>query len=387
MLLYADMCGGAAGDMITAAMLDCGMPLPYLKSQIEKLNLPDVSIDAEKVLRRGISCTKFNVHTKETHHHRKFAVIKKLIEDSSLSPFVKDTAVKTFRRLAEAEGFIHNMPPENVHFHEVGAADSIVDIVSAAVGLEYFRADGFYLSDFVFGRGAVESAHGIIPVPAPATVKLTEGFTFRQLDIHSELTTPTAAAILTASSLGKIPASSFTAIKTGFGAGFREPEGVPPYFRLWLVESALTESSSNEIVVETSIDDMSGEFYPFLMDRLFEAGAKDVIFTPVYMKKRRPGVLITATAEENDLEKISEAFFLHSSTIGFRWHHVHRSKLQRESVEINTKWGKISAKKVNFKGKTRIYPEFESCRQIAEQNYQSLFDVYNEVNALGNPHD
>lgn len=383
MNLYADMTGGVAGDMILGAMIDCGLPLEHLQGEIDKLNLPGLKITAETVMRRGVSCVKVDVSTSENHHHRTFSVIKKMIEESDLSDFVKDTSVRVFRRLAEAEGEVHQMPPDEVHFHEVGAADSIADIAGAAVGMEYFQAEGFYLSDFLLGQGTTNSAHGIIPVPAPATAKLLTGFSTRMTEVRGELTTPTGAAILTECSLGKLTGIALSPEKIGYGAGSRQPEGIPPYFRLWLFKDVPQDTMSRDIVAEANIDDMAAEMFPYLMDKLFEAGAHDVFFTPVYMKKRRPATMVTITAMESVVEAIGTALFRNSTTIGFRWYHVNRWKLDRVFIEVETPWGKMKAKQVEFDGNFRIFPEYEECRRVAEENSVPLQEVYCEVFKFG----
>lgn len=383
MILYADMCGGAAGDMIVAALLDCGMPLIHLQNELNKLNLPGLDISTEKVMRKGVTCSKFNVVTPEEHHHRNFNTIKGLIEKSTLSDLVKQTAVKIFRKLAEAEGSIHDMPPEKVRFHEVGAADSIADIVGTAVGMEYFRAEGFYHSEFVLGKGNTKSAHGVIPVPAPATAELLKNFPVKMTVVNSELTTPTGAAIITACSLGSMPESGLSPEKIGYGAGSREPEAIPPYFRLWTIKPKTAKTSDTEIVMEVNIDDMPGEMFPYLMDKLFAAGAKDVFFIPVYMKKRRPAVMVTVTAVEQDVERLSEVFFTHSSTIGIRYYPVKRIKIDREICTVKTPFGDITAKKVVYRGKYRILPEYEDCRNVAEAHNVPLQEVYNCVYQSG----
>lgn len=365
--------------MILGAMADCGLPLEHLQQEIDKLKLPGLKISAETVMRRGVSCVKVDVSTPENHHHRNFSVIRKMIEESALSDFVKDTSIRIFRRLAQAEGEVHQRPPEEVHFHEVGAADSIADIVGAAVGMEYFQAEGFYISDFLLGQGTTNSAHGIIPVPAPATAKLLKGFSTRLTEVRGELTTPTGAAILTACSLGKLTGMNISPEKIGYGAGSREPEGIPPYFRLWLFKDAPQDVISKDIVAEANIDDMPAEMFPYLMDKLFEAGAQDVFFTPVYMKKRRPATMITITAEVPAVEAIGTALFQNSTTIGFRWYHVNRWKLNRVFIEVETPWGMVKAKQVEFGGEIRVFPEFEECRRVAEENSVPLQEVYCEV--------
>jgi len=382
-VLYADMAGGAAGDMIVGAMIDCGLPIQLLQDELSKLPLPEVKVSCEKVMRVGVACVKFYVSSAETHHQRTFSLIQDLIEKSELSDLVKQTSVKIFRRLAEAEAAVHRTTVEQVHFHEVGAADSIADIVSAAIGLEYFGAKGFYLSDFILGGGTADSQHGILPVPSPATALLVRGYSCRPTEVKSELTTPTGAAVLTACSLGKMPATVFTPAKIGYGAGSRQPEGVPPYFRLWLMKPDLADCVSQEIVIEVNLDDMSGEMYPFLMDRLFEAGALEVFFSPVYMKKRRPATMATVIAEEGKLSELAQVFFRHSTTIGLRWHPVKRWKLSREVIEVDTRFGRLQAKKVEFKGECRIFPEYEACRAAAEQAGVSLFEVYQAVYNCG----
>ncbi|NQS98182.1 MAG: nickel pincer cofactor biosynthesis protein LarC [candidate division Zixibacteria bacterium] len=385
MILYADMVGGAAGDMIIAAMLDCGLPLEHLRRELDKLKLPGLSISAEKVMRGAVRCTKFQVDAPAEEHHRTFNHIRGMIENSGLSPEVKERSVKIFRKLAEAEGAVHGLSADEVHFHEVGAADSIADIVGAAVGMEYYQAKGFYLSDFLFGKGTVECAHGTIPIPAPATVMLTQGFSFRKLDIDCEMTTPTGAAILTAYSLGKLPCSPFSATVVGCGAGSREIEGAPNFLRLWvMIKPVQNTIEEREIIIEANIDDMEAELYPYLMDKLFLAEAKDVFFTPVTMKKGRPGVLVTIIADENKLREIGSILFRESATIGLRWRSINRWKLPRQICEVETAWGVIKAKRVEFEGDVRVLPEYEECRALAEKAKIPLSEVYRAVIIAGN---
>ncbi len=378
MKLYADMAGGAAGDMILGAMIDCGLPPDHLTAEVDKLGLPQLKFEAKRIDRGGIACVKLDVVKAEENHHRTFAQIREMIESSELSPKVKKTSVKIFRRLAEAEGAAHNVNPENVHFHEVGAADSIADIVGAAVGLEYFKADGFYLSDFILGSGTVDSAHGVLPLPAPATLRLLQGFRFRKIDLRGELTTPTGAAILTACSLGQLSSMPHIFEKTGLGAGTRELEGLPSYFRLWLLQDE-APPVPDEIVLEANIDDINPEILPYIMERLFKAGAMDVFFTPVTMKKGRPGHLVTATLPRAKLDPVAAELFLQSTTIGLRWRPVNRIKLQRGTCDVDTRWGLVTAKWVEIDGTRRVVPEYEVCRKIADKENIPLIEVYREV--------
>ena len=378
MKLFADMVGGAAGDMILGAMIDCGLPLKHLQAEVEKLNLPKLKFKAKKVNRGGIQCLKLEVETGEERSHRTYVDIRALIEESDLNPGVKETALKIFRRLAEAEGAVHGDDPEDVHFHEVGAADSIADIAGAAVGMEYFSAEGFYLSDFLLGAGTVNSSHGILPLPAPATLHLLKGHRIRKIDVIGELTTPTGAAILTACSLGFIPQKPQVYRAFGCGAGTKEYEGLPSYFRLWqLEEESLVPA--DEIVIEANIDDMNPEIYTHLCERLFSVGAMDVYLTPVIMKKGRPGQLVTATLSRSKLESVSRELFLQSSTIGLRWYPVNRIKLKRGTCTVSTRWGSIPAKWVEIEGSKRIIPEFEECRKVAKNNNVPLQEIYREV--------
>jgi uncharacterized protein (TIGR00299 family) protein len=382
MILFADMVGGAAGDMILSAMLDCGLPLEHLQKELGKLNLPQFRLSVDKVTREGVECAQFNIYHPEEHHHRTFRKIKELIEKSQLSDWVKTASIKVFHRLAEVESQVHHQSLADVHFHEVGALDSIIDIVGAMVGMEYFKAEGFYLSDFLFGRGMVECQHGILPIPAPATALLTKGFSCRRTEIQGELTTPTAAAILTSFSLGKIDNISFTPKAVGCGAGKRIHQGLPSYFRLWMLEITEEDKSMEyEIVVEANIDDMNSELYPYLMDKLFSAGAKDVFFTSIIMKKGRLGTLITITADENLLVNIGEILFKHSSTIGLRWRKVNRWKLPRTEVFVDTQLGKVKAKQVQIGSEIRIYPEYEECKALAEKHNLPLAEIYSMVSS------
>lgn len=381
MKFYADMVGGAAGDMILGAMLDCGLPLKLLRDELNKLNLPGLEIQTERVKRSGVECLKLNVITPTEKYHRTFAIIRDMIQNSSLSHRVKESSLKIFLKLAEAEGEIHGIDPEKVHFHEVGAADSIADIVGIAVGMEYFAVGGFYLSEFKLGSGITKSSHGEIPIPAPATLKLIKGHLFKKLPVESELTTPTGAAVLSALSCGYMPDVPLKYKAVGYGAGSRQIEGIPGYLRLWLIEDDVHEDSQ-EIVIEANIDDMNPEAVPYIIEKLFQSGAKDVFFTHVVMKKGRPGINFTITAEKNALENVSMELFRQSTTIGLRWYNVNRIKLERGMTELKTKWGIIKAKWVNIAGNKRIIPEFEECKRIADENNVPLLDVYRKIDSL-----
>ena len=375
MILYADMAGGVAGDMILGAMVDCGLPREKLQSEIDKLGIPDLKIQAKEVKKGGFRCLKVDVQTSEEHHHRTFTTIKEMLEKSTLSDKVRDYSIRIFRRLAEAEGAAHMIPAEEVHFHEVGAADSIADIVGAAVGLEYFQADGFHHSDFLLGSGTIKCEHGIIPLPAPATLHLVKDFRFRKLDILGELTTPTGAAIITALSKGAMPNTPQIYTKFGLGAGSKEHDNLPGYFRLWLLQDEVAPQLE-EIVIQANIDDMNPEIYPYLLEKLFEAGALDAYLTPVSMKKGRPGTLITITTPKIRLEAISDALFRQSTTIGLRWYPVNRMKLERGVDSCKSPWGEIRGKYAMIEGKKRFKPEFEECRRIAEEQKIPLVEVY-----------
>jgi uncharacterized protein (TIGR00299 family) protein len=418
-ILYFDCFNGASGDMVLGALLDAGLPIEELRRALGSLAIDGASISATRVLRAGVSATKFVVedigdqshkpahahehsHDLGHHHrhdhaedhpheqthtqasaavahdpgHRSLAEINSLIERSALSSAAQTRAKALFHRLGEAEAAIHQIPVEKIHLHEVGALDSIIDIVGAVFALEWFRADRIISSPLNVGGGMVHSAHGHFPVPAPATVKLLEGVPVYSSGIQSELVTPTGALLVAghASSFGPTPA--MTIERVGYGAGDRDLPNTPNVLRVLVGESHEQAGTERIVVLECEIDDMSPQIFGLVMDRLYAAGALEVYFYSVQMKKNRPGTLLTILARPEQRQDMTAIVFRETTTIGMRYHEVTRERLEREIVAVQTPVGSIRFKIARLAGRiVNATPEFEDCLRAASERGMPLKDV------------
>ena len=416
-ILYFDCFNGASGDMVLGALLDAGLPIEELRRALGSLAIEGASVSATRVLRAGVSATKFiaeeyghNTHKHEhdhhdhtrghahdhehsqahshapaavAHHHahRSLAEINRLIERSALSPAAQDRAKALFHRLGEAEAAIHQVPIEKIHLHEVGALDSIIDIVGAVFALEWFHADRISSSPLNVGGGMVHSAHGHFPVPAPATVKLLGQAPVYSSGIQSELVTPTGALLVTsyATSFGPMPAMTIDHV--GYGAGDRDLPNTPNVLRVLIGESTDQPHTEHIVVLQSEIDDMSPQLFGMVMERLYSAGALEVYFASVQMKKNRPGTLLTILARPEQREELSAIVFRETTTIGVRYHAVLRERLEREMVAVNTPLGTVRFKVARL-GETIVNaaPEFEDCLRIASERGIPLKDVQSAAN-------
>jgi uncharacterized protein (TIGR00299 family) protein len=377
---YFDCFSGISGDMVLGALVDAGADLRAIEADLRKLSLPGWSISATKVKRGEIFATQVKVETGEGHHHRGLSIILQKIENAKLAPRAAERARKIFSRLAEAEAKVHQQPIEQVHFHEVGAVDSIVDIVGAAIGFELLGIDEFACSALDVGAGQVQTAHGLLPVPAPATAELLKGAPMFTSGIAKELVTPTGAAIATtlAKRYAEIPQMTLKAI--GYGAGSADLKEKANVLRLLIGESAVTEPAEHweptVTVIETNIDDMSPQIYGHFVERAFESGALDVFSSSVQMKKNRPGQLITILSEPHTVGRLIDLIFRETTTIGVRTHEVRRKTLARESVTLETPFGEVRMKISRMHGSVlNATPEYEDCRRIATQKNIPLKDV------------
>jgi hypothetical protein len=412
-ILYFDCFNGASGDMVLGALLDAGLPLEELRRALGSLALEGAEVSAKGVLRAGVSATKFiveehgeNAHSHGHHHHehdhrhdhehghehgtqahapaavvhhhvhRSLAEIAALIERSALSPAAQDRAKALFHRLGEAEAAIHQIPIEKIHLHEVGALDSIIDIVGAVFGLEWFHADRIISSPLNVGGGMVHSAHGHFPVPAPATVKLLAGAPVYSSGVQSELVTPTGALVVTsyATSFGPVPA--MTIERVGYGAGDRDLPDTPNVLRVLVGESTDQPHIERIVVLQCEIDDMNPQLFGLVMERLYAAGALEVYFASVQMKKNRPGTLLTILSRPEQREELSAIVFHETTTIGVRYHEVLRERLEREIVAVQTPLGTVRFKVARL-GDTIVNaaPEFEDCLRIASERGVPVKDV------------
>ncbi len=380
-ILYFDCFSGVSGDMTLAALLDLGLPLEKLREELKKLTLENYSLEVHPGSRSGIAALGLEVKVgPREENHRHFSQIREMILKSLLAPEVKEVSLAIFQRLAEAEARVHKKTVEEVHFHEVGAVDSIVDIVGTAIGLQHFKPQKIYTSELPVGRGFVQCQHGRLPLPAPATVEVLKGYPVKSVPVEGELVTPTGAAIVAALSSKVSPFPSMIVEKIGYGMGKKEFPDRPNLLRLVLGEVSEDYLTDRAIVLESNLDDMNPEFYDYLMERLFQKGALDVALSPLQMKKNRPGTLLRVIAEEKDAEALSELILRESTTLGVRSFSVDRKKLPREVREVETRYGKI---RVKVSGEVRFQPEYDDCRRIAREKGIPIQEVYWEAISQG----
>lgn len=365
--LYFDCFAGASGDMILGAMVAAGVDANALREQLSLLNVEGFKIDFETVNRSGLSATYARVETVHEHKHRHLSDIRRIIENSGVAPGAKDLALRIFTRLAEAEARVHNEPIEKVHFHEVGALDAIVDVVGAAICFDLMKIDRFVSSPLHVGSGMAQMAHGRFPVPPPAVTELLRGVPFYSGDIKGELLTPTGAAIITTvcKEFGPIP--RIKTDRTGYGAGTREYEDFPNVLRVLIGETEVDDSVDERLwMIETNLDDVSPQIIGHVMDRVFELGALDCYFTPVHMKKNRPGVLLSVLCRAEEKEAVLKLLFEETTTLGVRSYEVERRALRRSVVQVETQFGPIGVKVAHLNGRVvNEMPEFEECREAA----------------------
>ncbi len=404
-LAYFDAFSGVSGDMTIGAFLDLGMPLTVLEKGLAPLKLDQVTLEVGHRVRSGIRAVKFSVHAPEIHDHphggepghhhhahghRSYRDIRGLLKKSALTPRVRERAEKIFHVLAIAEARIHAMPVDDVGFHEVGAIDAIVDIVGAAICLEHFAVDRIHASPLPLGSGMTRSQHGVIPVPAPATVEILRGFATRLEDGAAELVTPTGAAIIAALGV-PAPPPPLAPIASGYGAGDREMPDRPNLLRVILadvVESTPGGGGPAEgdlerdemVVLEANVDDMNPELFEAAMEALFDAGARDVSLSPVTMKRGRPGTLVRVIAEPQGRDSLSRILLRETSTIGIRSYPVSRLLLPRQMRTISTRYGAIAVKVVQVPdGGERITPEYADCHRAGREHGVPVAAVYEET--------
>jgi pyridinium-3,5-bisthiocarboxylic acid mononucleotide nickel chelatase len=371
-IAYFDCFSGISGDMVLGALVDAGADLRAIEAELRKLGLEGWSISAEKVKRGAIFATHVKVESSERHQHRGLSVILGRIEKAGLAPRAADRARRIFTRLAEAEAKVHNMPVEEVHFHEVGAVDSIVDIVGAAIGFELLGIDEFACSALDVGAGQVNTAHGLLPVPAPATAELLRGAPMYTSGIARELVTPTGAAIATTLSTRYAQVPEMTLRAVGYGAGSADLTEKANVLRILIGENATSEAGEHwdaaVSVIETNLDDMSPQIYGYFVERALAAGALDVFSTAVQMKKNRPGVLLTILCDTADTARLMDLVFRETTTIGVRTYDVRRKVLDRELVPVETPFGEVRMKISRMNGSVlNATPEYEDCQRLAAE--------------------
>jgi len=368
---------GIAGDMALGALVDAGADLEEVCALLRRIPVGGWKIDAQPVLRGGIAATRLVVHTAESPVVRTYAHITGLIDEARLPDRVRDRAQATFLALAQTEGRLHRRPPEQVHFHEVGGLDAIVDIVGTCAALETMGVDRVCASPVATGTGMVRSAHGVLPNPAPAVVELLRGAPTYGRDIAYELTTPTGAAILTTVVQQWIEQPVMTIERIGHGAGRREFVEQPNLLRLFVGTAATAPQSDQVWMLETNLDDLPAEVIGYCYDLLLAAGALDVFGTPIFMKKNRPGVLLSVLAPETKLAELEEILFRETATFGIRRYPVTRNKLNRRPCTVSTPWGPLRGKLGWQEGRPPIFaPEYEDCARVARQHAVPLREVY-----------
>ena len=376
-VLYIDAFSGISGDMTVGALLALGVPLDSIKQQLALLPLSGYTISIATRHVHGIGATKFTVQVAaHGHSHRPFRDIRTMLENSQLESGAQRVAIAIFARLADAEARVHGVAPDDVKFHEVGAVDSIVDIVGTAVGVTTLGIEATYVSPLPLGSGIVQSQHGPLPVPAPATVELLRGFPTRLGDGESELVTPTGAAIVAAlATAGPVPEIRISSV--GYGAGERKLTDRPNVLRLMLGERIDASGHEDLLVIETNIDDLNPELYDHVMERLLAAGARDVYLAPVHMKKNRPGIVLSVLCRESDREQLSAMMLNETSAIGVRYYPVRRRVLERCFKEISTVYGPVRIKvALAPDGHENLAPEYDDCKRIATERGVPIKQVY-----------
>ena len=378
-ILYFDCFSGISGDMTLGALVDAGCPLDLLRSELGNLELPGWTISAEKVWKNGMAATFVRVTTDDQSRHRSLSAILRLLEESRLAEPVKSKTAAIFRSLGEAEAAVHDVPLEKIHFHEVGALDAIVDIVGASIGFAALGIEKFACSALNVGGGTARMAHGVLPVPAPATAKLLEGKPTYSNGVQRELVTPTGAAIVATlcESFGPQPLMTVSAI--GYGAGTADLEGQPNVLRIMVGEAAekVIAGFDEEIsVIEANLDDMNPQIYGYFLEKALAAGALDVYTTPVQMKKSRPGTLLTLLCKPPDADPLMALLFRETTTLGARTYRAQRRTLPRETVNVHTQYGDVHIKLSRINGSIRhVAPEYEDCRKLAAEKNVPLQQV------------
>ncbi|HYJ15222.1 MAG TPA: nickel pincer cofactor biosynthesis protein LarC [Candidatus Limnocylindria bacterium] len=379
-IAYGDLIGGISGDMFVAALIDLGLPLAKLKAELKKIPTLEFALKTAKKSVHAVRASQFQVICPRHEAPRSWQQIRRLLERSKLAASVKATAIDIFNRLAQAEAKIHGVAVDQVHFHEVGATDSIVDIVAAAIGVGELAIDQLHFSPIPLGRGVTRSQHGPLPVPGPATMELLKGLPTFGIDLDSETVTPTGAALLKVfgSSFGDQPAMTIDRI--GYGTGQKEFSSRPNLLRLSIGANAVNLQHEAMLVIETNIDDMNPQHFDHVMERLLAAGARDVCLAPIQMKKNRPATLLTVICEIAQRDRLAAMILQETTTIGVRCYPVSRILLAREAKTVKTRFGEVTVKIVTQPdGTERATPEYDDLKRIASAKRTTLKTVHDEV--------
>ena len=379
-IAYFDCFSGVSGDMILGALIDAGLDIRELESELGRLKISGYKIKAEKTARKGISGTKFSIDVIEQNVSRKLKDIVEIVDQSDLDDDIKDLSKKTFEELAMVEAKIHGKSIEEIHLHEVAGIDSIIDVVGSLIGIKKLGIEATYSSKVHVGTGFLECRHGVLPVPAPATLAMLKGIPIYSRGIEAELATPTGICVLKtlSRSFGIMPEMKVE--KVGYGAGSREL-AIPNLLRVYLGETDEDEYEKDEVIlIETNIDDMNPELLAYASEILLKQGVLDVFMTPIFMKKNRPGTMLSVLTTRDKLDEVLLTFFTEITTLGVRIHRLERKKLSRKVISVKTRFGEIKVKigKIGNQIKN-IAPEYESCREIAVKQRIPLKDVYDEA--------
>ena len=377
-IAYLDCFSGVSGDMFVGSLLDAGLPSERLEGVIAGLGLDGFTISSKREERNHIFGTRFSVELRrEDQPSRHLKDIKKILRSSDLLPQVVEKCISIFERLAAIEGGVHHIPPEKVHFHEVGAVDSIVDVVASVAGIHLLGIDKLFVSKIPVGSGMIASAHGHIPLPAPATIALLKGVPIYDSGQDVEMVTPTGAALLTSLGISFGPMPPMTIEHIGYGVGTRTLPDRPNLLRILVGSDAERGKSETVVLLESNLDDMNPELLGYLMDRLFEAGALDVSFSHIHMKKNRPGIRLQVIGHPEDRDRLVGIVFRESTSLGIRISYSQREVLERNEMTVNSPWGKMRLTQVTDRDQGRVLvPEYEECRRIARQHNLPLRDVY-----------
>ncbi len=392
-ILYYDCFSGISGDMHLGAMIDLGVEPDYLISRLGSLNLEGYRLEIRKDKRKGISGTLVDVVLTDggkhgQKQHRNLKDISRIIRDSGLEKAVKERSLTMFNRLAEAEARVHDRHVDEIHFHEVGAIDSIIDIVGAAICIEYLKPDRVMASEVELGGGFVECEHGTFPVPAPATAEILTGVPVRSGAASYEATTPTGALILACNVDEFGPLKGLRITRTAYGIGHKDVE-IPNVLRVFLAEEEVERISpvpgEKAWILECNIDDMNPEMYDYVMDTLFGLGADDVFITPIIMKKARPASKLSVLCSGDRKEALNEALLMHTTSLGVRSHEVDKTILEREFTRVNTRYGEVTVKTAIYRGqKLKSKPEYEDCVRLAREHGVPVHRIYQEISGLLN---
>ncbi len=379
-IAYGELIGGLSGDMFVAALLDLGLSLNKLNAELRKIPTLQFKLKASNKLVHSVRAAQFHVICPKLEAPRSWKEIRRLVAGSPLNPQVKATSMEIFAALAEAEAKIHGIGVDKVHFHEIGATDSIVDIIAVATGMKDLAINALHFSRIPLGRGVTRSRHGPLPLPGPATLELLKGLPTFGVDLEGETVTPTGAAIVKTlgTSFGDQP--SMTIHEIGYGAGQKEFADRPNLFRLSTGDPAVHGQQEEMLVIETNIDDMNPQYFEYVMARLFDAGARDVFLTPIQMKKNRPATLLTVIGEPVRRDRLAEIILQETTSIGMRYYPVNRWILKREARVVKTCYGAVNVKVVEQPdGTKRAAPEYDDLKRIATAKHLPLKTVHDEV--------